>query len=137
LPSSFWLSCLPVLAQFLIEVRPAFFGEEDPGIFEFDAAAGAGDIFGEPVRPLHIELDVVGAPDDEGGCMQCFQFWLDPERVLVVEGREKTLEILCAVRASHADSPLKSPTVTIRDVYCRGSHIAREGEFVLDMQSMD
>ena len=59
------LSHLPVGAQFFIEFLPAFLREEDSGALQFDAAPCAGNVVGQPVRPFHVEVHIVGAPDDE------------------------------------------------------------------------
>lgn len=77
----------------------ALFREEQPGTVEFHATARTGNGLGQPVRPLHVEVDVVGAPDDQRGCGQRLQLRFDGDRVRAVEGREKALQIaraLCA-----------------------------------------
>ena len=68
---------LPMVPQLFVEFLPALFGEENSGALEFDAASGAGDVIGQPMRPFHVEIDVVGAPGDQRRSPQCFQLVFD------------------------------------------------------------
>jgi hypothetical protein len=52
---------LPEVAQFLVEVLGAFFGKEDSCAFKFHPTHGSWNRVAQPVRPLHIEVDVVGS----------------------------------------------------------------------------
>src|SRR5262249_34516027 len=84
---------LPVCAQFFVELFPAFLGEEDSGANKLDTPPGAGNIFGQPMRPFHVEIHIICCPDNECRCLQRLQPSFNSERVLVVEGREESLEI--------------------------------------------
>jgi len=85
---------LPVWAEFVVKVLPAFFGEEDSGTLEFDTAASAGDVVAKPVRPFDIEIDVVCRPNDERGSFQGFEAVFDGERVLIIESCQKAFQIV-------------------------------------------
>ena len=91
---------LPVGADFFVELLPALFGKKDASALQFDAAASARNVFGEPVGPFDVEVDVVGAPNDERRSFQSFQAVFDSERVLIVEGGEKALQIMQALFAA-------------------------------------
>jgi hypothetical protein len=54
---------LPEVAQFLVEVLGAFFGKEDSCAFKFHPTLGSRNRLGQPVRPLHIEVDIIGSPN--------------------------------------------------------------------------
>jgi hypothetical protein len=38
-----------MLSQFFVELAPALFGKEDPGVPEFDATPRSGDVLSQPV----------------------------------------------------------------------------------------
>src|SRR5260370_34182298 len=86
-------SLRPVSTQFLIEFRPAFFGQEDPCAWELHTTLSAGDCFSKPTRPFHVEVNVVRSPDNERWDFQRLQSCFDGQRVFVVEGRKETLEV--------------------------------------------
>src|SRR5215472_14947165 len=101
-PSSRYHLCpLPVRAQFLIEFLPAFLGKENSRILELDPASGTRNVVGQPTRPFSVEIHVIGSPDDERRCFQGLQPVFNGERVLVVKGREETLQVAYALLGSH------------------------------------
>ena len=87
------LLCLPMRAQFLIELPPTFFGEKDSGFFELDTPRRAWNVVGEPMLPFQIEIHIVRSPDYECWRVQFLQSILNGYRVAVVESREEALQI--------------------------------------------
>src|SRR5437879_7784238 len=61
---------LPVRPKLPVKVRPALFRKEDPAALELYALASAWNRVSEPVRPFHVEVDIVRSPDDQGGCLR-------------------------------------------------------------------
>ena len=94
-------------------VRP-FFREEDPGPLQFDRRLRSGDRLGEPMCPLHREVDVIRAPDDEGWRPQRAQLRLDHSRVLVVESHDEALQIARTLFAPYQRSEINLD-VFVRD----------------------
>jgi hypothetical protein len=84
---------LPMCAQFLVEFPPTFLGEEDSGTPELDATSSTGDSVGQPTGLFHVKIHVISPPDDERRRFQRLQLCFNGECVLVVEGREKALEV--------------------------------------------
>jgi len=37
--------------------------------FKFHPTLGSRNRLAQPVRPLHIEVDIIGSPDDQSGCL--------------------------------------------------------------------
>src|ERR1700732_2120170 len=73
----------------------------------------SGDRLGEPMRPLHREVDVIRAPDDEGWRPQLAQLRLDHSRVLVVESHDEALQVARTLFA-----PYQRPEINL-DVFVR------------------
>src|SRR5215472_7325730 len=102
-----WLSSrslfcqLPVGAQFFVELLPAFLREEDSRPIEHDPAPCTRDVFGKPMRPLHVEIHIVRSPDDQGRRLERLQPPFNGQRVLVVEGCEETLQVSRALFGPH------------------------------------
>src|ERR1700726_633002 len=94
------LCCLPVLAQFLVEVVPAFFREENPCALELHATLRTGSVVGEPARPFHVEIHIVCSPDDQGWRSEVLQPCFNGERVFIVERRKKAFEVAYSLLAS-------------------------------------
>src|SRR5277367_3264719 len=84
---------LPMRPELFVELLPPLLRKEDSGPFEFDTAARARDSFSQPARPFHVKEDIVGSPHDECRRLERFQARFDGARVLIVEGREKSLKI--------------------------------------------
>src|SRR6516165_2432735 len=82
-----------VIAQQLVERARSLFREEDPGPLQLHRRLRSGDRLSEPMRPLHREVDVIRAPDDEGWRLQLAQLRLDHSRVLVVESHDEALQV--------------------------------------------
>ena len=64
--------------------------------------------------PLHREVDVVRAPDDEGWSLQLTQLRLDHSRVLVVESHDEALQVARTLFAPYQRSEI-SLDVFVRD----------------------
>src|SRR6266436_764605 len=90
-------ACLPVRPKLLVKVRPALFREEDPATLELQTLARPGNRLCKPVRPFHVEVDIVRSPDDQGGCFQRFQAAFDFHRVRAVESCEEALKVARAL----------------------------------------
>src|SRR5919106_1660875 len=90
----------PMFAQFFVEFRPTLFREEKSGVFELDAASSARNVVCKPMRPFHVEEDVIRSPHDQRRCLQAFQPGFNSECVLIVESGEKTLEIVSVLVGS-------------------------------------
>src|SRR5215831_20960100 len=75
-----------------IELARPFVREEDPGPLQRQRRLRSGDRLSEPMRPLHREVDVIRAPDDEGWSLQLAQLRLDHSCVLVVESHDEALQ---------------------------------------------
>jgi hypothetical protein len=86
-------ACLPMRSKLLVKVRPALFRKEDSAALELYALTSSWNRVSEPVRPFHIEVDIVRSPDDQGGCFQFLQAPFDFHRVRVVEGCEEALKV--------------------------------------------
>ena len=80
-----------MVPQLFVEFLPTLFREENSGVLELDAASGARDVIGKPMRPFHVEVDIVRAPSDQGRSLQSFQAGFNGERVLVVESGKEAL----------------------------------------------
>jgi hypothetical protein len=66
------------------------------------------------MRPLHREVDVIRAPDDEGWSLQLTQLRLDHSRVLVVESHGEALQVARTLFGLHQGSKI-SLDVFVRD----------------------
>ena len=66
------------------------------------------------MRPLHREVDVIRAPDDEGWRLQLAQLRLDHSRVLVVESHDEALQVAPTLFAPYQRSEI-SLDVFVRD----------------------
>src|SRR5215470_10357179 len=80
--------------QFFVELLPALFWKKDAGALQFNAAASAGNVGAEPVRPFNVEVDVVGSPNDKRRSVQRFEAIFDCKCVFVIEGCEEALQIV-------------------------------------------
>ena len=86
-----------MFAKFLVEFLPAFLGEENPSALELNAASGAGNVLGQPMRPFHVKIHIIRSPDDERRRLQRLQLCFNGERVLIVEGCEEALQVARAL----------------------------------------
>src|SRR5215469_3920855 len=70
-PKGHGLSCclsfrlFPMLAQFSVEFFPPFLGEKDSRALEFDPPLRARNRLSEPVRPFHVEVNIICSPYDQ------------------------------------------------------------------------
>ena len=101
----------PMKAQFSVEVCPALLGKENPGAPELHTPPCSRDRPSEPVRPLDVEVHVIGTPDDQCRRLQFLQARFNRTCVLVVEGGEEPLEVSCALLV-----PDQRPQVGFYDV---------------------
>src|SRR5262245_35087568 len=92
---------LPVCAQLAIELFPTLLGKEDAGALQLEAPARSRDRLCEPLRPFHIEVDIVRPPYDQRGCFQSLEAVLDADGLGIVESSEKALELQCALLGAH------------------------------------
>src|SRR6516164_5755867 len=96
-----------------IELARPFVREEDPGPLQLHRRLRSGDRLGEPMRPLHREIDVICAPD-EGWSLQLTQLRLDHSRVPVVESHDEALQVARTLFAPYQGSEI-SLDVFVRD----------------------
>src|ERR1700720_4023235 len=64
------LGLFPKRSQFTVEFFRALFGKENSRAFKLHATFCSRNRIGQPVRPLDVEVDVVGSPDDQSGSLQ-------------------------------------------------------------------
>src|SRR5262249_23257303 len=88
----------PMVAQFPVELLPSLFGKEDPRALETDIPPRPRYGSGKPVGPFHVEVDVVGAPNDQRGRLQLLQLRLDGNGMGRIERSQEALEITRALR---------------------------------------
>jgi len=86
-------ACQPVRAQFAIEFRRAFFGEENPRVLELDPPPCSRNSLRQPMRPLDAEVEIVRTPDNQRRRFQLAQLRFHRQRVLAIEGGQKVLEM--------------------------------------------
>src|SRR3979490_1460166 len=77
--------------KLLVQVCPALFRKEDCATRELYALTSPWNRVGKPVRPFHVEVDIVRSPGDQGRCLQFLQARFDSHRMRVVESCEETL----------------------------------------------
>src|SRR5689334_18084731 len=127
--SSSLLQCrLPMCAQFLVEFRPALLREKDSGPLELYATASAWYRLCQPAGPFHIEIDIIGAPDDQRGCFQRLQSRFNRKGVLVIEGSEEALKIARALLGSNQRTEIGFDAVVaelFRMFICRSEGLRR------------
>src|SRR5262249_61052424 len=61
---------------------------------ELDTTTCTGDRLCEPMRPLYVEVHIVGAPHNQRGCLESLQESYDRKRIFVIKGCKKALEVL-------------------------------------------
>jgi hypothetical protein len=80
-----------VITQQSIELVRPFFREEDRSPLQLYRRLRSRDRLGEPIGPLHREVDVIRAPNDEGWSLQLASLGLDHSRVFIVECDDEAL----------------------------------------------
>src|SRR5215831_7592750 len=101
-------------AQQLVERARSLFREEDPSPLQLHRGFRSRNRLGEPMCPLHREVDVIRTPDDEGWSLQLAELRFDQSRVLVVESYDEALQVARTLFAPYQRSEI-SLDVFVRD----------------------
>src|SRR2546422_520777 len=89
----------PMISQLGVECRPAFLRKKEPRAVELRPLASTRDRLRQPVRPLDVEINIIGSPDDQRGGLQRSQSLLHRDGMRAIEGRKKALQITRALSA--------------------------------------
>src|ERR1700730_9064333 len=68
-------------------------GKEDTCALQHYSSGRASEGIFEPLRPFHVEVDIVISPHDQPRHVQGPQLRFNPHRVFVVEGLNEALEV--------------------------------------------
>jgi len=86
-------SLFPEVSKLTIEVFCAFFREEYSRVLELNATFRSRNRVGQPVGPFHVEIDVVGSPNNARWCIQYLQLGFDRDGIFIIERIDESLEI--------------------------------------------
>src|SRR3984957_10929959 len=76
-------------------------GKEDTCALEHYSPGRAAKGIFEPLRPLHVEVDIVISPHDQPRHVQGAQLRFNQHRVFVVEGLNEALKVTCSLLSTN------------------------------------
>ena len=85
----------------MVELVCSLFREEDPSPRQLHRGFRSRNRLGEPMCPLHREVDVIRTPDDQGWSLQLAELRFDQSRVLVVESHDEALQVARTLFGPH------------------------------------